>query len=464
MKDFTIEEIKKNSIKYDFGTGVWPVINKNAHIDLNANGEYVNTLDINASDLSELDLSRLKETNLNFSEKNESQIAEQLFSAIPKIKYNPKIGYYSNLYVGYVNEGNYRENGSSGGFGTWIFKELLDQGYIDSVIHVKESYGTDKLFKYDVSNTIEEIIAGSKTRYYPVELSEVLEIVKEVPGNYAVIGLPSFVMDIRLLAELEPIFKERVKFVIGLVCGHQKSTKFSDFLAWQCGIKPGNLKEINYRKKNTDLPSSQYGIEVTGEIEGKIKTVTKNTKDLFGYDWGQAFFKVQASDYTDDVMNETADLTLGDAWLPEYIKDSKGNNILIVRNPIISQLISAAIVQGRVKLDKVTEEDIIASQSAHFRHTQDELAYRLYLKDKNDEWYPKKRIMPNGKIRFDRKIVQKIRKRMSVDVPKHYEEAVKRDDFDYFVKKMKPLVKSYHLIYFVMRVERKILKIIKKNK
>lgn len=452
-----------NVSDYDFGTGIWPVVNKNVDMKLNDKGEYINHFNKTINNFSPEEILTLKSTNLIFSDKNEDEISKELFSSIPNVKYNKKIGYYTGLYAGHVTEGKYRENASSGGFGTWIFKELLEKGHIDGVIHVKENISHGSLFKYEISRSIEDIIAGSKTKYYPVEMSEVLQIVKETPGRYAVIGLPSYVMDIRLLSEVDSIFKERIKFVIGLVCGHQKSTNFADFLAWQCGIEPGKLEHISFRKKFDDLPSNAYGIEVTGKINDVTTTITKNVKELFGYDWGQAFFKVRASDFTDDVMNEAADVTLGDAWLQKYMKDSKGNNIIIVRNPIINELIINAINEKRVNLDIVDEETIINSQISHYRHTQDELGYRLYKKEKKNEWYPKKRIMPNKQLPFVRKKIQDLREKICLLVPKYYKEAVKRNDLNYFIKKMQPLVKYYQFLYFYGRIERKLIKVIKKR-
>lgn len=462
MMDILEETIQKNKMKqYDFGTGVWPIINSNIQMKLNDQGEFVNSFNKEISQFTNEEISLLKNTNMIFSDKNEDEISKRLFSEIPDINYNNKIGYYLKLYAGHVCEGDYRKNASSGGFGTWIFKELFDKKYIDGVIHVKESNSTEKLFEYDISSSIEEIISGAKTKYYPVEMSEVLKIVREKPGKYAIIGVPSFVMDIRLLAETDLIFKERIKFVVGLVCGHQKSTKFADFLAWQCGVQPGTLENINFRKKFTDLPADSYGIEVTGIVDGEKKTVVKKTKDLFGYDWGQAFFKVRASDFTDDVMNETADITLGDAWLSKYVKDSGGNNIIVIRNPIIKKIIDNAILENRIKVDELNENEIISSQLAHYRHTQDELGYRLYKKKMKNEWYPSKRVSPNNQLSFFRKNVQHLREKICINAPIYYQEAVDRNDFSYFVRRMKPLVSTYKFLYFFERVKRKVLKIMK---
>lgn len=394
--------------------------------------------------------------NLN-TEINESYISKKLFSQINDIHYDERIGYFKSLYVGYVKEGDYREKASSGGMGTWIFKELFENDLIDSIIHVKknEDKNSSIMFQYDISNSIDEIRSGAKTKYYPVELSKVLKKVKEVPGRYAIIGIPSFIMSIRLLAEKDKIIKDRIKYTVGLVCGHQKSSKFAEAIAWQVGIKPGNLKHINFRKKLLNKPANNYGVEITGLINGKEETIVKPTKELLGQNWGQGFFKMKASDFTDDVMNETADITLGDAWLSEYTKDSKGNNIIVVRNPVIDDLIKKGMNSGKLKLDIVDKETIFRSQSAHYRHTHDELAYRLYKKDKFNKWRPKKRIEASNNIPLLRRKVQDLREEISTQSHIVYKKAVDLDDLDYFKTEMGRLSKKYNQLYTLMKIQKK---------
>lgn len=371
---------------YDFGTGSWAVVNKDIEMKMDEYGAYHPVSKRNLSDFTVEEVNVLKQVCLSTSDKNEDDISKTLFKDIPQIKYDKQLGYYSDLFVGHVIEGEYRKNASSGGLGTWILKELLEKKYIDGVIQVVQSNNKSRLFEYGISRSIGEIIKGAKTRYYPVEYSEVIKKVKQTPGKYAIIGLPSYIMEIRLLMENDPIVKERIKYTVGLVCGHQKTAKYADFLAWQCGIQPGDLEKINFRKKLPDEPSSSYAIEVTGKVGGETKTIVKKMRELRGGDWGQGAFKVSASDFTDDVYNETADVTLGDAWLPEYTKDSKGNNIVIVRNKTIKELVYSGISDGRLGLDKVDETVIKRSQASHYRHTHDELAYRLYKKEIKHIW------------------------------------------------------------------------------
>lgn len=396
---------------YSEGSGVCTFVDKDIKMELNEYGMYEEV--IKSKDKKEINsLVRYVSPNLN-DEVDESDIAKNIYEDVEEINYDKRIGYYKSLYVGHVKEGDYRSKASSGGMGTWVFKELLERKLIDGVIHVKENKDKDSeiMFKYDISRTVEEIKQGSKTKYYPLEFSEVLKTVKEKPGKYAIIGIPSFIMAIRLLAEKDKVIKDRIKFTIGLVCGHQKSSKFAESLAWQVGIKPGNLRYIDFRKKLLDKPASNYAVEFRGIINGEEETIVKSTKELIGQNWGQGYFKRFSSDFTDDVMNETADITLGDAWLPEYTKDSKGNNIIVVRDPIIDNLIKEGIKSNKLNLDIVDKEIIFRSQSAHYRHTYDELAYRLYKRDKSNQWRPKKRIGASKKHFFIKKESTRFKRR-----------------------------------------------------
>ncbi len=56
---------------------------------------------------------------------NEDQLAAELFS---EASTHEKLGRFTSTYVGYVNEGEYRQRGSSGGMGTWLLEQLMIKG------------------------------------------------------------------------------------------------------------------------------------------------------------------------------------------------------------------------------------------------------------------------------------------------------------------------------------------------
>lgn len=445
---------KFNQMKtYSEGSGVTAIVDSNITLKLNEFGIYEEQVNLGEDN----DLHPNVEFVSPYLNKSvtESDISDLLYKNTEGIHYDNNLGYYLSLYAGYVKEGDYRLQASSGGLGTWIFKELFERDLIDGVIHVKRNSDSSSniMFKYEISRSIQDIREGAKTKYYPVELSEVLNLVKENPGRYAIIGIPSFIMAVRLLSNVEPIFKERIHYTVGLICGHQKSSKFCEAIAWQTGIKPNDLTNIDFRKKICNQSAGDYGVEITGLINHQEITITKPMKEIVVGDWGVGYFKQVSSDYTDDVMNETADMTIGDAWLPEYTNDWEGNNVAIIRHPLMQKIIEEGIEKNLLKLDTISPEKIFASQAAHFRHTRDELAYRLAKKDQAKQWRPTLRIQASLRTPYLRQKVQDLRMHIAAQSHIVFKEAVQRQDFTFFEKEMKRLTKHYRHIYRMIWIQ-----------
>ncbi|SDS26757.1 Coenzyme F420-reducing hydrogenase, beta subunit [Polaribacter sp. KT25b] len=413
---------------------------------------------------------------------NEDELGENLFRNVENIKHDEKIGYYKQSYAGYALDEGFRENGSSGGMGTWIISELFKNNIVDGVIHVHEvdsnktNEDNSKLFKYKISRTINEIQKGSKSRYYPIELSEVLTLVKDTPGKYAVVGLPCFIKSIRLLMKQDEILKNRIKICVGLVCGHLKSANFAKMWGWQVGIHPDNLKSVNFRHKLNGEGANNYAISATQNVNGIDKEyISKPLKEMYGSNWGWGLFKYKACDFCDDVVAETADVTIGDAWLPQYINDDKGTNIVIVRNELIYKIIENGIKNNNLKLDFLSSGDVIKSQSSGFNHRREGLSYRLALVDKTKQWRPIKRSFTKLKsISNKSKKIQKLRIKIYEKSHVSFEKAIRKNSFLFFKDELDLLITRYNELYkpsfieklikFVKIPFRPIIKIIKKNR
>ena len=376
---------------------------------------------------------------------NEDQLGQELFNQ--DCQYDEKLGYYLATYAGYVNEGEYRDYGSSGGMGTWVLSQLLSKNLVDRVIHVKAksvSSEDNRLFQYDISTTVEEAQKGAKSRYYPVEMSEVIKIIREKPARYAIVGIPCFIKSIRLLMRQDSVIGERVKFCIGLVCGHLKSSAFAKMFAWQSGIEPDNILSIDFRKKLLDNDANKYGVEVTGIKNNEVVTIIRPVRDFSIFDWGLGYFKYKACEYCDDVVAETADLTIGDAWLPQYVKDSQGTNVVIVRHPVLFNLIEEGKKSGLLNLDNIPPEEVAKSQSSGFRHRRDGLAYRLHLTDQEDIWRPIKRVQPQEN-HLDEKERKRFYLRSIMSEKSHvaFQKARQQCDVSVFDQEMEPIVNEY---------------------
>lgn len=133
---------------------------------------------------------------------NESTIGRELFGEMKNINYNEYEGYYIKNFAGHVKVNNFRKVSTSGGITTWLASTLLKEKIVDAVIHVKPSKKNKLLFEYQISNNLDEIIEGATSKYYPVEMSKVLNYVRENKKRYLFVGVPCFVKAIRLFKRL----------------------------------------------------------------------------------------------------------------------------------------------------------------------------------------------------------------------------------------------------------------------
>lgn len=375
--------------------------------------------------------------------KDEDYFGSKLFGDSPG--FDRRIGYFRALYAGHVSESEFRRNGSSGGLVTWVLSQLLSEGDIDAVIHVGSTGNQSELFSFRISETHEDIRAHAKSRYYPVHMDEVMAKVLDSDKRYAFVGVPCFVKAVRLMCESNAALAERIRFCIAIFCGHLKSKSFAEMIAWQQNVAPSQLADINFRAKSTSGSANRYGVQVAqATADGVSRLQPVPTRNLFGMDWGLGYFKPKACDWCDDIAGETADLACGDAWLPAYVGDPAGSNIVVVRHERIAQLIAEGIADDRLALTEQTVEAVYQSQAGNYRHRQEGLSVRINEADTRKEWHPPKRIQADSfQVSEHRKRIYAFRTALAKRSHEVFFEAKQRSSFLYFYRKMLPMELRY---------------------
>jgi len=305
---------------------------------------------------------------------DEDTIAGKRFAAASRR--DSRVGHFEAAYVGHVAEGTYRAQGSSGGMVTWVAGELLARGLVDGVAHVAATgpQPDGGFFGYRISRSLEELQAGAKSRYHPIELSGVIDAIRAEPGRYAVVGIPCFIKAVHLLRAADEVLADRIVFTLGLFCGHMKSLRMVESFAWQMGVPLDAVAGLDYRLKIPDRPANWYRAHLMLEDGG---TVARDWWHLADGDWGAGFFQNPACNFCDDVTAETADIAFGDAWVEPYASDGNGTNVVIARSPVLNEIVHDGLAQGRLALKPVDAEFVAATQAAGLRHRREGLAYRL---------------------------------------------------------------------------------------
>jgi coenzyme F420-reducing hydrogenase beta subunit len=320
-------------------------------------------------------------------------------------------GRFISAHVGHVRESSFRADGSSGGLVTWVLAELFRRGLIDGAAHVApvaERAPGEPFFRYRLARCADDLRAGAKSRYYPVEMSPILEQIRSTPGVYAVVGVPCFIKAVQLLRRRDPVLGERIAFTLGLFCGHMKSARFVESFAWQMGVSVDDVAAVEFRRKDSSRPASTYTAEL------RLRDGSTRVRDWWNMvdgDWGAGFFQSPACNYCDDVVGETADISFGDAWVEPYASDGRGTNVVVTRSEIVDRLLSAGIADGRLELQRVDGDFVERTQAAGLRQRREGLGYRL-------TWHrrgltPRKRVAPRSDQPLRRKLIYRSRAAIS---------------------------------------------------
>ena len=292
----------------------------------------VKELDNNCSDRCNMCLSVCPFSN---ESRNEDTLSHNLYADVPSISRREECGYYLNSYVGYHPCLERRMDSASGGLTTYVLEHLLESHQVDAAMVVGHREGDKPYYTFTLCRNVEEVRQCTRSAYYAVHAGDALrELVADKQlKSVVIVALPCLCKAIRNACMENAILRRKVKYIIGLVCGQQKTHNFATFLGKKSGVD--NLQGIDFRTKKVGRPNSDFGVKLKEVEKGKEITFSS-----FAKDWSFKLFTVQACNYCDDVFAETADMVVMDAWLPEYGHSDKGENLIITRNQELDDIVS----------------------------------------------------------------------------------------------------------------------------
>jgi coenzyme F420 hydrogenase subunit beta len=281
---------------------------------------------------------------------------------------DPVAGRFERTYAGYSHR--FRKTSSSGGIATHVFNELLQRGLVQHVFTVTAS--DEAACKYSFVSRDDEISGTSRTRYYPVTLDELFQKIESMPGPVAVSGVACFIKAIRLKQHYHPALREKIPFLVGIICGGLKSRAYTDFLAQSAGIK-GPYSRPEYRIKDDASSASDYSFGALDDTGSAHQVKMRKVGDV----WGTGLFKSRACDFCTDVFTELADISVGDAWIAPYRKQGMGNSVVVTRTSLADEIIQTGIRDGALCVAEIPLAEVIASQAGSVSHRQAGIGLRL---------------------------------------------------------------------------------------
>ena len=262
-------------------------------------------------------------------------------------------GNYLTCYSGHATDHEIRYHSASGGLVTALLIFALEEGIIDGALVTKMSEEKPLEPQPFIARTKEEILSASKSKYCPIPANVAIRKILETEGKYAVVGLPCHIHGLRKAEIINRNLKERILLHIGIFCGTTKSFLATEFQLRRMGIQKEQVVKIDYR-----------GEGWPGSMTVKLKKSQKNVSSLYYdyYDNKFGSFTPWRCTVCIDQTCELADVSFGDAWLPEIKEvDKIGTSIIISRNKKGEHILQQMACKGHIELRAVPVEKVIES-------------------------------------------------------------------------------------------------------
>jgi coenzyme F420 hydrogenase subunit beta len=283
-----------------------------------------------------------------------------------------KLGNYISCFVGYSRNTKIRHDSASGGLASQILISALEAGVIDGALVTRMRSDRPLETEAFIARNKDEILESARSKYCPVTLGEGLRTILKSKGRYAFVGLPCHIHGIRKFERINKTVRERIVLHVGLMCAHTLSYNGTEFLLEKFGIERKQVKDIAYR--GNGWPGS---MNVKTNAGAEFSVPLMGSWKAYWSPFSCFFFTPSRCLTCVDQTNELADVSLGDAWLPELNSDEVGTSIIVTRTEIAEVLLRRMASEARIYLKEVSCHKVEQSQALNLKYKKGDIKIRL---------------------------------------------------------------------------------------
>lgn len=267
---------------------------------------------------------------------------------------HPLVGHLIACYRGHATDQALRWQATSGGMVTALLKYCFEAGLIDAAIVTGADPADPTRPRPFVARHVEELTPTCQARYAPSPVNVCLREALEYE-RIAIVGLPCHFESLRKAEIGHPHLQRKIALRLGLFCSHNVSLLATEFICRYFRVAKARVAGLRYRGQGWP---------------GDIRLTTTDGREFHaspGVFWNPMFMAfVFAAPYCllcTDQTSELADISFGDAWLPEIMKTEKvGESVIVTRTPVGAQSLKEAAAQGYVHVEEIAPARIAESQ------------------------------------------------------------------------------------------------------
>ncbi len=300
---------------------------------------------------------------------------------------DPILGPIERCYLGYSSNSEIRFKSSSGGIISSLNIYLLQNNIVDGVICLRQS--RESIYKNEVilATSADEVLSALGSRYAPAFVCSGL---KDLPlkdnGYYAIVGKPC---DIQATIKYSKITKTRDFLKIAIFCAHTPAMSGTKEILTSSNVNLNDVSNISYRGEG--WPGFFIALSKDGDVLLKRKY-----NDVWGSILCKRQYRNKRCFLCHDCTGEYADISIGDAWLKQFIGNSDGHSVVITRSETGDILMRDCIVNNILTIESVSSDIVIESQQSLLQKKQNIFLKRIIARLFNEK-------ITNEKVIFERK-------------------------------------------------------------
>jgi len=263
---------------------------------------------------------------------------------------DPVLGVVRRVLLTRARDETVRGRAASGGTVSALTRFILDGDIADGVLVTGLGTTEDVMAPFStVATSVRELsrCAGSVYQVHPTNAA----LRGFLDGRrLAAVGLSCQVRGLRKAALHVPAVRDSLRLTIGLFCGHNMPRQGTEHLLSCLGVLQREVSRLRYRARG---------------MPGELLATTRNgrTVSVTMAHWAYALtvFEAARCSLCTDPFNELADVSVGDAWLPE-LRGRGRWNITIVRSEQGEALVRRAEAAGVIEAQPTTLDSVERSQ------------------------------------------------------------------------------------------------------
>lgn len=273
----------------------------------------------------------------------------EVFEFLDRRVASPLLGPYVRLYTGYASDESVRRRAASGGILSSTLIHMLETGEIGGAVVLQQGRLEPERATPFIATSRDEILAAAQSVYAVTPMLDILPEMERFPGRLAFVGLPEQVAALRMLEAAGHPVARKLALLAGPYAGTNMYHGAVRAFLRARGVSPSMpIRAIEWR---------------AGEWPGYLQVETADGRVFkaakFYYNYLIPFFISRNCLQTPDFANETADLSVGDAWSPALERSGGGHSIIVTRSVFADELIQTMARSGKISLREIHLDEAI---------------------------------------------------------------------------------------------------------